>query len=73
MYDYFIIAFSRPINGQLMEQFASELVKANQANKVLRVTNEYLGAYQVVTPDFFVLPGGVDNFKTLLYYPGEDA
>ena len=56
-----------------MEQFASELVKANQANKVLRVTNEYLGAYQVVTPDFFVLPGGFDNFKTLLYYPGEDA
>ena len=56
-----------------MEQFASELVKTNQANKVLRVTNEYLGAYQVVTPDFFVLPGGVDNFKTLLYYPGEDA
>ena len=50
-----------------MDQFAAELVKSNQANKVLRVTNEYLGAFQVISPDFFVLPGGEGNFRTLAY------
>ena len=39
-----------------MEQFAQILVQKNQANKVLRVSNEYLGAFQVISPDFFVLP-----------------
>jgi len=58
LYDYFIIAFSKPVTPSLMEQFAQELVRTNQANKILRVTNEYLGAFQVITPDFFVLPGG---------------
>lgn len=54
-----------------MEQFAQELVRTNQANKILRVTNEYLGGFQVITPDFFVLPGGQANFKTLAYSPAE--
>ena len=45
LYDYFIIAFSRPVTPQQMEQFAQILVQANQANKILRVTNEYLGAF----------------------------
>lgn len=34
---------------------------------MLRVTQEYLGGYQVITPDFFVLPGGESNFSTLSY------
>ena len=54
-----------------MEQFAQELVRTNQVNKILRVTTEYLGAFQVITPDFFVLPGGEANFKTLAYAPNE--
>ena len=41
-----------------MENFAAELVKVNVTHKVLRVTQEYLGGYQVISPDFFVLPGG---------------
>lgn len=73
LYDYFIVAFSRPITAPLMEEFAQTLVKANQANKVLRVTNEYLGAFQVITPDFFVLPGGASNFQTLAYSPKDEA
>ena len=50
-----------------MENFATELVKVNQTHKVLRVTQEYLGGYQVISPDFFVLPGGEGNFSTLSY------
>ena len=71
LYDYFIVAFSKPISASLMEQFAQELVRTNQVNKILRVTTEYLGAFQVITPDFFVLPGGEGNFKTLAYAPNE--
>ena len=56
-----------------MEEFATTLVKANQANKVLRVTNEYIGAFQVISPDFFVLPGGDANFRTLAYSPKDEA
>jgi hypothetical protein len=41
-------------------------------HKVLRVSQEYLGAFQIISPDFFVLPGGESNFKTLAYMPGED-
>ena len=50
-----------------MENFAAELVKVNVTHKVLRVTQEFLGGYQVVSPDFFVLPGGESNFSTLSY------
>ena len=64
-----MIAFSKPITGQAMEEFAQTMVKANQANKVLRVTNEFIGAFQVISPDFFVLPGGEANFRTLSYSP----
>ena len=73
LYDYFLITFTKPISPQGMEKFASHMLKTNQAHKVLRVSQEYLGAFQVISPDFFVLPGGEANFKTLSYKPGEEV
>ena len=67
IYDYVMISFTKPLSQAQMENFASELVKVNQSHKVLRVTQEYLGGYQVISPDFFVLPGGENNFSTLSY------
>ena len=73
LYDYFLVAFTKPVSPTQMESFAQELIKANQVNKVLRVTQDFLGGFQVISPDFFVLPGGEGNFKTLAYAPEEDA
>ena len=67
LYDFLMISFTRPMSQGQMENFAAELVKVNVTHKVLRVTQEYLGGYQVVSPDFFVLPGGESNFSTLSY------
>ena len=58
LYDFLLISFTRPLSQGQMENFAAELVKVNVTHKVLRVTQEYLGGYQVISPDFFVLPGG---------------
>ena len=67
LYDFFLISFTKPMSQGQIDNFAAELVKVNVTHKVLRVTHEYLGGYQVISPDFFVLPGGESNFSTLSY------
>ena len=56
LYDYFIINFSTPVSPALMDAFAQEMVRANQTHKVMSVSSEWMGGFQVIAPDFFVLP-----------------
>jgi hypothetical protein len=58
-----------------MELLASEMSRTDQTHKVLRVTSDYVGAFQVIAPDFFVLPPATDSKEdcfSRLYAMGHD-
>ena len=65
LYDYVLLSFTKPINAKMMDYLASGLVKVNQAHRIVRVTQEFFGGFQVIAPDFFVIPGGKANFGLL--------
>jgi hypothetical protein len=37
------------------------MVEANQVHKVLKIESDFIGGYQVIAPDFFVLPQLTDS------------
>jgi hypothetical protein len=47
------------------------MAKTNQAYKICRVQSHYLG-YQVIAPNFYVIPNGKENFRSL-FTGNEDA
>ena len=47
------------------------MAKTNQAYKICRVQSHYLG-YQVIAPNFYVIPNGKENFRSL-YSGNEDV
>ena len=71
LYDYFFINFMKPISPQLLDDFALEMAKTNQAYKICRVQSHYLN-YQVIAPNFYVIPNGKENFRSL-YTGNEEA
>lgn len=69
LYDYFFINFMRPVSPEQLDQLAIEMVKANSAHKICRLSFSHL-AYQAISHNFYTFPGGKENFKAL--YSGRE-
>jgi hypothetical protein len=41
------------------------MTRANQAHKVMHVSSEWIGGFQVLAPDFFVIPKSESNFEEI--------
>lgn len=54
-----------------MDDFALEMAKTNQAYKICSVQSHYLN-YQVIAPNFYVIPNGKENLRSL-YTGTEDV
>ena len=61
LYDYIIVNFTRPASPEKIEAFAQAMVQADQVHKVLKIESDFIGGYQVIAPDFFVLPQMTDS------------
>lgn len=54
LYDMMIVNFTKPIES--LKLFADEMQLSKQAHRVISVSSEYLGGFQVITPQFFTWP-----------------
>eukprot|EP00347_Sterkiella_histriomuscorum_P002792 403366783 len=64
LYDYFFINFMKPVQPEQLDQFAIEMVKANSAHKICRLSFSHL-AYQAISQSLYTFPNGKDNFKAI--------
>lgn len=70
LYDFVFVNFTREIGDADLDKFAIEMTRSNAAHKICRVAYEHLGAYQIVSKDFFNLFNQRDNFINL--YQGKN-
>ena len=55
LYDFVFVNFTRKLSDSDLESFAIEMTKSNASHKICRVAYDHLGAYHVITKDFFSL------------------
>jgi len=65
IYDFVFVNFTRKLSESDLETFAIEMTKSNASHKICRVSYDHLGAYHVISKDFFSLFNHQDNFVNL--------
>ena len=65
LYDFVFVNFTREITDSDLDKFAIEMTRCKAVHRICRVSYEHLGAYQVVSNDFFNLFNQESNFIDL--------